>query len=77
MHWIVQNNLLAAQDLTNLCDTLERFNIPHTQVKVIPFYHVLEPDINLENTPVFVIGSTGLVALLNKKDGFRVILKII
>ncbi len=37
MYWIIQNNLWNELNFTNVVETLERMNIPHEIVKVIPF----------------------------------------
>jgi len=37
MHWIVQDNLHSEHGHIALMETLERFNIPHTVIKVLPF----------------------------------------
>ena len=68
MHWIVQNNLLNAHDLQNLRNQLQRFSIPFTEIKVIPFFHIIEPDdIVPEQEHVFVVGSTALGKIARKK----------
>jgi hypothetical protein len=37
MHWIIQDNLHREVGHMALIDTLERFSIPHTEVKCVPF----------------------------------------
>lgn len=41
MHWIVQDNLHHEVGHNMLMETLERFSIPHTEVKCVPFTHGL------------------------------------
>jgi hypothetical protein len=59
MHWIVQNNLYSEAGYAALMETLERHQIPHTVVKVVPFSHELIPEIQPEGL-VYVCGSTTL-----------------
>jgi len=44
MHWILQNNLFNESAYQELLSTLERFNIPHSVHKVIPFIGELTPE---------------------------------
>jgi hypothetical protein len=46
---------------------LERYGIPHSFVKVIPFIHELIPDINIDG-PVVVMGSTALTKIAQRKE---------
>ena len=43
MHWILQSNLFKEEAFERLIETLERFNIPHSQHKVVPFVGTLIP----------------------------------
>lgn len=66
MHWVVQNNIHRENGYDAFIEALERRNIPHTLVKVIPFAHELEPDVNPDN-PVIAIGSYTLGEIAEKK----------
>ena len=65
MHWIIQDNLYNEVGHSDLISTLERFDIPHSVVKVIPFTNGLPinerimpvPDVD---GPVMVCGSISL-----------------
>jgi hypothetical protein len=59
MHHVIQNDLYNEQGFNALMDTLTELGAPFTVVKVIPFVHELEPDINLEGE-VMVWGATTL-----------------
>jgi hypothetical protein len=43
MHWVLQENLFKETEWENLVGTLERFNIPYSVHKVIPFIGELMP----------------------------------
>lgn len=43
MHWLLQQNLFKESEWENLVSTLERFDIPYSVHKVIPFIGELEP----------------------------------
>jgi hypothetical protein len=65
MHWIIQDNLHHEAGHTNLLHTLERFDIPHTQVKVVPFSAGLPLSERIQplvhpDGPVMVCGSISL-----------------
>ena len=75
MYWIIQNNLWNELNFTNVVETLERMNIPHEIVKVIPFVDELA-DSNNEvdekyvpptDLPVYICGGTTLVKIAQKK----------
>lgn len=59
MHHIVQDNLFNEFGFRTLVEALEEQKVPYTVVKVVPFAHVIEPDINPEG-PVMVWGATTL-----------------
>lgn len=44
MHWILQENIFNESAYTTLIETLERFDIPHSIHKVVPFVGELIPD---------------------------------
>lgn len=82
MYWIIQENLWNEEGHSILLQALEKNGSEYTIVKVRPFIHTIEPDINPPN-PVMVIGSTTLVqigktrrwfpnAFINRNFDFRV-----
>ncbi|WP_407305341.1 hypothetical protein, partial [Acinetobacter sp.] len=60
MHWILQNNLFNESAYQVLLETLERFNIPHSIHKVIPFIGELVPEPELDTKNVICMGSYSL-----------------
>lgn len=59
MHWVVQDNLYQERGYDVLIKTIEQFDLPRTYVKVIPFSHELQPDVQVPG-PKIVIGSLTL-----------------
>lgn len=43
MFWVIQNNIFREQNHSKLMKAIYRLNIPHIQVKVVPFYDRLIP----------------------------------
>jgi hypothetical protein len=68
MHYIIQENLFREEGHNKLINCLERFDISHELVKVIPF--VEEVEFETERKDVFVFGSLKL-ARLSKKYGWN------
>jgi hypothetical protein len=60
MHWILQNNLFNEAAYQTLLDTLERFNLPYSIHKVIPFIGELVPAPELPHKNVICMGSYSL-----------------
>lgn len=60
MHWILQDNLFNEVAYQKLLETLERFQIPYSIHKVIPFIGELTPEPELETTNVICMGSYSL-----------------
>lgn len=52
MHWVLQSNLFHEAGWQVMVDTLDRFEIPYSIHKVIPFVGELEPDIELTGNVV-------------------------
>lgn len=72
MHWIVQDNLYREEGFTALAETLQRFDIPHDVVKVLPFSDHLQPHEQTEpvvhpHDPVMVCGSTTLAKIAKRR----------
>lgn len=59
MFWVLQDNLYAEKAFEDLLIALERLETPYQIIKVIPFIHTFEPDINPVGD-VFVCGATSL-----------------
>jgi hypothetical protein len=55
MHWMIQENLFKESEWETLVSTLDRFAIPYTVVKVVPFVGeiVPEPPADLKNVICF------------------------
>lgn len=66
MFWVLQENLFNEQSFKDLLEQLERQDTDYEIVKLIPFIHEMEPDIN-PTGPVFVNGSTGIGKVARKK----------
>lgn len=69
MHWILQNNLFNEKGWEDLVACLERFNIPYSVHKVIPFIGQIEPDANPDGK-VICFGSYSLRHLAKEKGWF-------
>jgi hypothetical protein len=62
MHWVLQNNLFNEEANRELLSVLERHEIPHSLVKVIPFGGGIEPELSFPvDEKIVVIGSVSLV----------------
>ena len=57
MHWIIQENLFKENEWENLLATLERFDIPYSVHKVIPFVGELVPEPVIDSAKVICFGS--------------------
>jgi hypothetical protein len=68
MHYIIQENLFREEGHAKLIRTLERFDISHELVKVLPF--IDEVKYETDRKDVFVFGSLKL-ARLSKKYGWN------
>jgi len=61
MHWILQENLFKESEWENLVGALERFNLPYSVHKVVPFVGELIPEVHNESgTKVICFGSYSL-----------------
>lgn len=57
MHWVLQNNLFNEKEWPTLIATLERFKIPYSVHKVIPFVGELIPPVTPLQEKVICFGS--------------------
>lgn len=60
LHWIVQKGFEQERGWDVLYDTLTRFDLRHTLVRVVPFSHQLQPWIEPGGGPTVVMGSITL-----------------
>lgn len=56
MHWVIQSNFVADQDMQRLLHALERLDVSYSLVKLLPIVHKLESTPQIEG-PVFVYGT--------------------
>ncbi len=69
MFWVVQSNLFREENYEQLLMALERQNIPHAVVDVLPFVNQLQPEpVIPDNQLVFVCGSTKLMRIALERD---------
>jgi len=66
MFWVLQKNLFNEQAFMSLLEQLERQDVPHEIVSLVPFIQQMTPDINPEGL-VYVCGSTGIGKVARKK----------
>ena len=71
MFWVIHKNIFKEEELSPLVQTLERLNLPHQIVKVVPFVGDLVPDIN-PTKPVIAIGAYSMWRAAKRKDGTQV-----
>jgi len=57
MHWIIQENLFKENEWNTLVETLERFAIPYSVHKVVPFVGELIPEPSITDSKVICFGS--------------------
>lgn len=57
MHWILQNNIFNEDAYTVLEETLQRFGVPYSVHKVVPFVGDLLPEPELTTNNVICMGS--------------------
>jgi hypothetical protein len=67
MHWILQDNLFNESAYEELLATLERFELPYSIHKVIPFIGELVPEPELDHKNVICMGSYSLRHYAKKK----------
>jgi hypothetical protein len=60
MHWIIQDNMSREPAVERLFETLDRFELPFSTVKVFPMGGGIETRIDVDG-PVVVVGSMSLV----------------
>lgn len=60
MHWILQDNLFNESAYQTLVDVLDRFRIPYSIHKVIPFVGELTPEPSFDTRNIICMGSYSL-----------------
>src|SRR5258708_474178 len=70
MYWILQNNFMHEEKYQEMVDTLDRFRIPYSLHKVVPFIGELEPVPELATSNVICIGSYSMRHAA-KKNGWN------
>ena len=69
MHWVIQDGFFHETGMNELVYLLERFEIPHTIVKVVPFVGEIIPDLELEGD-VICFGSYSMRHTAKKKNWY-------
>mgnify|MGYP003386824051 CR=1 FL=1 len=69
MHWIIQENICQEKQWNELISSLERYQIPHSIHKVVPFEGSLIPEPILNTNKIWAMGSTAM-ANICKKNGW-------
>ncbi len=70
MHWILQNNIFAENGWTTMVETLERFDIPYSVHKVVPFVGELLPEPVLDHSNVICMGTYSMRHVA-RRNGWR------
>lgn len=60
MHWMLQDNLINPDTRDHVRALLEARKVPYTLVRLVPFFHLLDNEVEDPVGPVFAYGSTGL-----------------
>ncbi len=69
MHWVLQENIFSETGWDTLVETLQRFGIPYSTHKVVPFIGELQPDPEIEG-PVICFGSYSMRHVAKKKNWY-------
>jgi len=67
LHWIIQDSPYHEEGHYALKEILERLEVPHTEIKVVPFSHELIPEPECGNHAI-VMGSTTLARVAETRD---------
>lgn len=68
MFWIIQHNLFNEVGYADMISALVKHNYNYQVVKVVPFAHELQPDVDvIDDTSIVVMGSDSLVKVAEKK----------
>ena len=69
MHWVIQNGPIREAGYEDLVTALERYDIPYTEVTVVPFSAELIPDVDPDGE-VIVMGTVSLAEKVAKRKGW-------
>lgn len=69
MHWIIQNNIFKESAWDEFVATLNRFGIPYSEHKVVPFVGELHPDPEISGN-VICMGSYSMRHIAKKKGWY-------
>jgi hypothetical protein len=69
MHWVLQSNLFNEEGWNRLVETLQRFNIPYSEHKIVPFVGELLPDIEPDGR-VICMGSYSMRHIAKKRGWY-------
>ena len=67
MYWVIQSNMYAEENYEHLLAALDRFKLPYSVHKVVPFVGTLEPECNPPAGSVIVMGSTRLARVAQER----------
>lgn len=68
MHWVIQENVCSEAKYDDLIHELEKADIPHTIVKVVPFSGDMIPEPNIpEGSKVWCMGSLSMQKYAKRK----------
>jgi hypothetical protein len=67
LRWILQENIFNEPKWEELVSNLERFGIPHSVHKVVPFVGELHPDIDVPDGKVVCMGSYSMRHIARRK----------
>jgi hypothetical protein len=69
LHWVLQNNFKGETGMVRLVELLAKYDIPFTEVKVVPFEGTVIPDLSPEGN-VICFGSYSMRHTAKKKGWF-------
>jgi len=69
LHWVIQNNFKNESGMVKLVEILTRFQIPFTEVKVVPFVGEIQPDLDITGN-VICFGSYSMRHTAKSKGWF-------
>lgn len=67
MHWLLQNNIFNEPKFDELRQLLDKYEIPNSVHKVVPFIGEIEPDFDVPDKNVICWGSYSMRHLAKKK----------
>lgn len=67
MYWIIQNNMFSEEGFTKLISALDQCKLSYSLHKVVPFIHIIEPDVVPPPGPVIVMGTYSLCHIAQER----------